>query len=291
MKRELKISGYIILVFVFLFLIGLLYSKSSCVRCVLSKKDMYLQSFFENRAEYETSFEGNEDVNKTKVAAGVVSHHFLARDLISKFFSGIDPQGIKNVIIIGPDHYGELSKSNVVAVSSGLPWKTPFGNVDVNRNIVCKFEEDSALEIMDKVFLNEHSIYTLVPFVRYYFPKAKIVPVILAGSMDYKYFYNLGKRFYSDKNILIVSSDFSHNVTLADAIDDDAKSIEVLSITNLNRIDEIECDCRQCIAFLYGFISEVNSEFVLLENTNSSYYGDTSESNLTSYISAYYRKF
>ena len=247
-----------------------------------------LESFYSYKSEYEAAFQKNQDNKKQKVIAGIVSHHFLAKDLIAKFFSGIDTTDIKNVYIIGPDHYEFISKNDPDLVTSSLAWDTPYGVFNSNSELIDSLKNQLNLGMDDVIFKDEHSIYTLVPFAKKVFPDAQIIPLVLKTSKDYKKIYDYGKQAYREDSVLIASIDFSHNETIQGAYEKDTKSIKSLVSSDITKIESIEADCKQCVAFLYGFLSHEENRFDLIENKTSVDFGSEDKANLTSYISAYY---
>jgi len=249
------------------------------------QNQFYLQSFFNNKNQYQQSFQKYQNSPKKTVTAGIISHHFLALDLISQLFSGINPSGIKNIYLIGPDHF-YITTAPITTTS--YSWHTPFGNLSANTANIKKLTKKSQAEDNYLAFTNEHSIYTLIPFIKNFFSNALITPLVLNTSKDLSYFYNFGKNLNPKNSILIISSDFSHQSTPVQAQQNDQVSIEALSDENIDRIGDITCDCRQCIALLYGYLKNKPSSFEFISNTTSQNYGETDLTNLTSYLSAYF---
>lgn len=250
------------------------------------RRDQYLESSFTNIVDYESAFGKANGKSNIKAIAGITSHHFLAKDLIAEFFSGIDPKDIKHVFIVGPDHYGAITNKHDL-VSSMLDWQTPYGILPSGKNLIGQLVK--ANDISDTTFKTEHSIYTLVPFVKRSLPTASVIPLVLRYSNDYEKYFELGKIFSTPNSFLIVSTDFSHETTKGRAWDNDKKSIQMLKGMNISDIGNIECDCKQCIAFLYGFISKgPASHFALLDNNTSADFGSQEKDNLTSYVSGYF---
>jgi len=249
------------------------------------QNQFYLQSFFNNKNQYQQSFQKYQNSPKKIISAGIISHHFLALDLISQFFSGINPSGIKNIYLIGPDHF-YITTTPITTTS--YPWHTPFGNLSANTTTIMKLTKKSKTQDNYLAFTNEHSIYTLIPFIKYFFPDVQVTPLVLNTSQDLDCYYNFGKNLNPKNSILIISSDFSHQSTLPQANQNDQASIEALSSQKIDKIGDIACDCKQCIALLYGYLQNQPSSFEFIANTTSRDYGETNLTNLTSYISAYF---
>ena len=70
-----------------------------------------------------------------EVAGGIIPHHWLAGNLITGFFAALaaqeQPPG--TVILIGPNH---TNTGRARALTSDLPWSTPFGLVEPDRQHV-----------------------------------------------------------------------------------------------------------------------------------------------------------
>ncbi|MBP9781618.1 AmmeMemoRadiSam system protein B [Candidatus Woesebacteria bacterium] len=247
-----------------------------------------LESFYTNKAEYESAYELVENHSNQRVTAGIVSHHFLAKDLIADFFAGIEPSDIETVYVVGPDHFSKLSQSDDRAVTSLLSWQTPYGILEANQILIEKYDLEGDLSINNQVFKNEHAIYTLVPFIKRSIPTAKIVPIVLATNLSDEVAYELGQKLDSENAVLILSSDFAHQVSEKEAKSLDAKSLVALNPPTLDSLDEITNDCRQCIALLAGYLSNQQSTFELRTNKSSADFGPARDDDLTSYVSAYY---
>lgn len=256
------------------------------------KKENNLRSFFNNKDEYEKTFADVVDVPKKNIIAGITAHHFLAKNLIAKFYAGIANDKIENIIVVGPDHFGSLSDNSTYAVLAEVFWDTPFGEIESNKEIIQEIlESNDGIKINNDIFKIEHSIYTEVPFIKKVFPKARVIPVIVKNTYgNYEKFVKIGeklRKISGQDTVMIVSSDFSHEVTV-----EEAKTQDDLSIINLqdflfDNLDNISCDCRACMAVLMGFLGPNANNFYLVENKNSSNFGSPDEK-VTSYISGYF---
>lgn len=257
-------------------------------------KNENLSSFFNNKNDYDSAFSRAANIYKKNVLAGIISHHYLAKDLIARFFSGISNRDIDNIILVGPDHYNALDYplDNIKpdAVTTKLSWDTPYGELDPNKEFPDKILAGNNIVENDSVFKTDHSIYTLIPFIKKVFPKAKIIPLVVRNNNDYEKFIRMGesiRKNVGDRSLLVVSSDFSHNASIAEAGKNDQASIEILNSLSQKNIDGITSDCSSCIAVLYGFLKKDPNGFYLNENKNSSDFG-SQDKTVTSYVSAYY---
>ena len=252
----------------------------------------FLESYFNIESEYLDSFSKYANMPKERVLAATTSHHFLAKDLIAETFSGIDPTGIKTIIIVGPDHFSQITGPIYMAQTTSTPWHTPFGNMDPNMQIIDSISQNKEVYSDINLFRSEHSIYTLVPFAKKVFPNAELVPLVLRQKSDYSYFYDLGEQISKmvdlNQTVLIVSSDFTHYSSTEKAKQNDQKSISLLPSKNLENVNGITNDCKQCTAFLFGYLKNTNTKFELLFNKNSFDISGEDSRNVTSYVGAYF---
>lgn len=246
------------------------------------------------KEKYQESFDKYKNTEKKKVIALTVSHHFLAKDLIAQSFASINHKNIKNIIIISPDHFNQLNNNKCMANTiNHAVWKNPFGLISTN-NVFMKKITQSKICLDSTNFKIEHGVSTLIPFINYYFPKSKIIPLVLKQSQGKNYFFNLGQDFYQkinpDQTLLVVSSDFSHYVSNIDAQKADQKSIDIIKNQDFNRISDLQNDCPQCIAFMFGYLKNQKTNFELVYNKNSFDLSDQDQNFVTSYVGSYFVK-
>jgi AmmeMemoRadiSam system protein B len=93
--------------------------------------------------------------------------------------NGIFP-GISRVVILGPVHkHGEEG----IFLTDSNYFLTPLGNIPVDGETRDELASCSTcLEINDIPHLTEHSIEVLLPFIKYCFPDAAIVPILMEGT-------------------------------------------------------------------------------------------------------------
>lgn len=100
-------------------------------------------------------------------------------------------------------------------LSNSHSFFTPLGNIPVDRTISEELEfQSSFFEINDIPHLGEHSIEILLPFVKYCFPNASIVPILM-GQPKAQYIYDLANALKTvitpvlDETLIIVSCNLS----------------------------------------------------------------------------------
>ena len=94
-------------------------------------------------------------------------------------FAAAEAGCISRVVILGTIHREEEG----LFLSASDFFQTPLGNLQVARIFCEEMASCSTLfEINDIPHLREHSIEVLLPFVKYCFPEAAIVPVLMGSS-------------------------------------------------------------------------------------------------------------
>lgn len=115
---------------------------------------------------------------------------------------------IKNVIVLGPSHY--YGGTNAY-LSDANYFKTPLGNVKVNKQIVHQLaESNKKFSINNKAHEKEHSLEVQLPFIQKVLPKAKIIPIVYGNIEPEEIATSLEKYLKQADTILVVSADLSH---------------------------------------------------------------------------------
>lgn len=256
------------------------------------KTEVFLTSPYKQLSLYEKAFASVEKKEKKLVSAGITSHHFLAKNFIADFFQGIDKNNIQRVILISPDHFNYSINDQTLAHSSLLNWQTAFSILKSDQDLIEKLYEQSLITLKDTGFRNEHGIYTLVPFIKYSFPQASILPLILNPKKTDLEFFSFGQTLKqeldSSSTLLIVSSDFSHGLSLEKTQQADLQSIETLEKLSLENLRKVNCDCPACLAFLLGYLDGGDYQLELIDNKNSADFSEKNQETVTSYVNAYF---
>jgi MEMO1 family protein len=125
----------------------------------------------------------------------------------------------KNIFIIGSSHVMAFDGASVY--NSG-DYITPMGKLTVNKEIANKLiNENKVFKFPPSAHLQEHSIEVQLPFIQYHFKRTPlIVPIIIGTSSEStvkKIAEALGPWF-TNENLFVISSDFSHYPSYNDAI-------------------------------------------------------------------------
>ena len=134
-------------------------------------------------------------------------------------------------IIIGPSHTG-LGKPLSI-MTEGI-WETPLGDVEIDTELATEIMNRSKKLKEDRRAHNfEHAIEVQLPFLQYFKPDIKIVPVVLgyASVDDYK---DIGKgiaqalKETGREAVIMVSSDMNHYEPQHITKDKDSQAIEAV---------------------------------------------------------------
>ena len=149
-------------------------------------------------------------------------------------------------IIIGPNHTG---RGKPLSIMTEGTWETPLGPVEIDSALAKRILALSGhLEEDHLAHQYEHSIEVQLPFLQYFKPDIKLVPIILSYYSESAY-KEIGKEIAAaiqelDKEVVIIaSSDMTHYEPQDSAQKKDTKAIEAVLDLNedelLKRVDEL----------------------------------------------------
>lgn len=207
-----------------------------------------------------------------RIVSAVVPHHLVASHLIVDVIEKLVPQTPKVVIVVGPNHFNSGGR----IITGFNSWLTPTGKMDAQSDII-KFLLEKGMAVRDEETLSkEHSIGALVPFLKYYLPKAKIVPIVLHYDVKLQEVDSLLQTlepFLDEETVIISSVDFSHYLTRSQAQAKDQETIKHMNnfdYATIFRLGNDYLDSPASLAAAFR-ISEKRGikEFTVLDNTNS----------------------
>ncbi len=149
-------------------------------------------------------------------------------------------------IIMGPNHTG---RGKPLSIMTQGTWETPLGEVEIDSELGKQILATSSyLQEDSMAHQYEHSIEVQLPFLQYFKPDIKIVPIVLAYSSGDIY-KEIGKdiaKAVKDLNkevVIIASSDMTHYEPQSSAQRKDTQAIEAILDLNedelLKRVDEL----------------------------------------------------
>ncbi len=176
------------------------------------------------------------DAKYSNVAALIVPHagYYFSGNVAASAYMAIDAKKqYKRIFLLGPSHHEWLDGASVNTEADY--YATPLGNVKVdNTNRTNNTNNFSNTDGMDSVFRyrpeahdREHCLEVQLPFLQRMFKEVPpIVPIVISTN-DYdklKRMSEVLEPYFTDENLFVISSDFSHYPSYEDAYEVDAKT-------------------------------------------------------------------
>lgn len=135
------------------------------------------------------------------------------------------------VIILGTNH--TTAGFSDISVYPNGAFATPIGNLKIDdKTAEALLKKDKDVKADLNVHKKEHSIEVQCPFIKYLFPSAKILPIIV-GEPNIEMCTRFGEALagiIKDKKVLIVaSSDLSHYPRFDDAVKTDNLTLKTIA--------------------------------------------------------------
>jgi len=134
-------------------------------------------------------------------------------------------------IVIGPNHTGMGKPFSIMAEGA---WQTPLGEVAIDSELARQIRDDSShLEEDTAAHRNEHSVEVQLPFLQYFKPDVKIVPIVLA-SASADVLKEIGREIAGATSrlkrpvVILASSDMTHYEPQATAEEKDRQAIDAI---------------------------------------------------------------
>lgn len=251
-------------------------------------------SFFDEKTFYE-------GVNKTKndkafdyqISGGIIPHDYFQGFIIASFFKRLSAQKPATIVLLGPNHF---EKGKFKVLTSLYNWNTLFGVVVPQAPIIKALIERDLLEVDEETLPNDHSISAILPFIKYYLPAAKIVPIMLSGTVSQDESEKLANALSSliDKDTVVIAAvDFSHYLisTKAQEKDKITKSvIDNFDYRQLYLMNNDYLDSPPSIGTLLMVMQKKNTtKMDVLYHSNSGELQDDNNISTTSYYSLTFR--
>ena len=170
------------------------------------------------------------DKQYDNVAAIIVPHagyYFSGNVAATAYMSLPKDKQYKRIFLLGPSHHEWLDGASVNTEADY--YETPLGQVKVDREMALQLTSnaDSVFSYQPKAHDREHCLEVQLPFLQRRFKEVPpIVPIIISTN-DFRKLKQIAealKPYFTDENLFIVSSDFSHYPSYEDACQVDAKT-------------------------------------------------------------------
>jgi AmmeMemoRadiSam system protein B len=162
----------------------------------------------------------------------------------------------ETIIILGPNHTGYGS---AISLMNEGKWQTPLGNVEIDQKIANSIvNQTNMIDIDELAHTFEHSIEVQLPFLQYlYGSNFKFIPICFQ-MQDLVTITEIGKILakilYSNKVIIIASSDMTHYQPQKETLIQDIEALRAVEELNEKKFYNI-LESRNITACGYGPIA------------------------------------
>ena len=173
------------------------------------------------------------------LAALIVPHagYYFSGNVAASAYMAIDAKKrFKRIFLLGPSHHEWLNGASVNTEADY--YATPLGNVKVDHETAIELTKaDSVFTYRRSAHAQEHCLEVQLPFLqRRLGDVPPIVPIIISTNDYYKLkrMADVLKPYFTDENLFIISSDFSHYPSYEDACEVDAKTGKAIETGNVD---------------------------------------------------------
>ncbi|WP_053228297.1 AmmeMemoRadiSam system protein B [Spirochaeta cellobiosiphila] len=226
---------------------------------------------------------------------GTVSHHLLAGQLIEDWFAELKHhRQVRTFFILSPRHW-DMGTGDY-SISDGS-WQTLLGRVDSDQDLVRALSTELECEVDRSAFVIEHGIRIFMPFIKKYFPNARVVAIDYKGEppvntpIAAKLWSSLSPYFQGvgiQDNFLLISTDYSHHADPEYTAFKDGRSRRFLSNPGLKTWNFVGCDNRPGIYVLAELAESLNKPNIsVMYHSNSYLLSGQDRDDITSYFFTY----
>lgn len=226
-------------------------------------------------------------------ALAIVSPHagyIYSGQVAASAINQINPEKkYKNVFIIASSHTTYFSGASIYNIGN---YETPLGQVKVNMELCNKLiKNNDFFDFHPEAHKTEHSIEVQLPFLQFHLKNDfQIIPVVI-GSQDIetpKLIAEALRPYFTDDNLFIISSDFSHYPEYSDALATDKITadaicsgkpdsfIEIINRhkkSNINNLSTPICGWSATLSLMYLAQDNYNYHQIEYQNSGDSPHG------------------
>jgi AmmeMemoRadiSam system protein B/AmmeMemoRadiSam system protein A len=252
-----------------------------------------------NKTELEQNLKvlfSEAEPQKVNNVLAVISPHagyIFSGMVAASGFNQLDPEKqYENIFLIASSHRAYYEGASIYSVGN---CETPLGEIKVNIILARKLiDENDFFSFKPDAHISEHSIEVQLPFLQYKLMQDfQIIPIVI-GTQSKKVCEKIAealKPYFNEKNLFIISSDFSHypeynvankwdnitsNAILANDPDLFFKTINDESDDKIRNLDTRACGWSSLLTLLYMTQKNPDVEFthILYKNSGDTEYGD-----------------
>ena len=236
MKKATK--HYSLLLYLFAFLLFSMEAMAQKVRQEAVAGQFYPRSRQELNEEVGKCYAGAKRLASDtltevcgRVRAVIVPHagYVFSGSVAASAFSclPVDSQ-YDNIFLIGPSHHVAFDGASVCNAFDA--YRTPLGLVPVNKTLCDSIiNANDSFSYRPSAHDREHCLEVELPFLQYRLKKMPPIVPIIIGTQSYSRLQDIAKAlkpYFNSRNLFVISSDFSHYPSYADALTVDRNSGE-----------------------------------------------------------------
>ena len=147
-----------------------------------------------------------------RLLGGVVPHAgwVFSGDCVGLFFRLLQSlyREVETFVVFGAAHR-YAGQRPVVGLETA--WSTPLGPISVDRNL-CQVGSEAGLWEQDAyAHAGEHSIEVIIPFIKYCYPQARLLPILTPPTLAaLACGTELSSLLNSDSTVVLASTDLTH---------------------------------------------------------------------------------
>lgn len=250
---------------------------------------------YDNPELFRSAIEQSQGSATSSIVSGVIiPHHLLAKQLIADTLKTVSLGNYQEIVLLSPDHF--YAGKTVVSVSE-RNFSTVFGEFKSEPTIIKALKRLAFVSEAD-FFYREHGLQAPLPFIKYYFPQARIIAITFRPDVSREELdavVDILKTSLSPNTLVVQSTDFSHYLTPTIAAERDTETLAVLAEDKPEQILALKQPANidsLAAAYVQAKLQHelFKSKFIVLSHHNSQDYTSEPVISSTSYLSAVYIK-
>jgi MEMO1 family protein len=233
--------------------------------------------------------------SSTVIRAAIFPHDLARGEYVIDVLKQLQAQQPSTIVLIGPNHY-ELGPQSIL--TANVDWTTPYGTVMVDRRAIHLFTEKTGYGEDAAVMQHEHAINGILPYLSYYLPDTKILPLILKSEVslgDIEALLPSLEASVPADAVYLASVDFSHYLASPQAEYNDQLTARALTTLDYSTILSFGTrfndyvDSPPSIALLLSWLERhAIGHSVIANHTNSGFLNGDLIQPVTSYFEVLY---
>ncbi len=159
--------------------------------------------------------------NKEEIAAIIAPHagYVFSGEVAAASYMQINPaKEYQNIFILAPSHRVSFNGASIYSKGN---YKTPLGEVKVNRNLARKLiDKNQYFVFKQQAHAREHSLEVQLPFLQHHMKSDfQIIPIVVGTKNKHtcKKMAEALEPYFNSDNLFVISTDFSHYPDYQDA--------------------------------------------------------------------------